>query len=76
VRFGRHTEIEVSYKIIWLEVPKLVPICTIQLIFNRGYLEAVLSINTLCPLGVKDIHCKECIFEPHMYYHFTKINLK
>jgi hypothetical protein len=26
VRFGRHTKIEVSYKILWLEVPKLIPI--------------------------------------------------
>jgi hypothetical protein len=24
VRFGRHIDIEVSYKILWLEVPKLV----------------------------------------------------
>jgi hypothetical protein len=26
VRFGRHIDIEVSYKILWLEVPKLIPI--------------------------------------------------
>jgi hypothetical protein len=26
VRFGRHTDIEVRYKILQLEVPKLVPI--------------------------------------------------
>jgi hypothetical protein len=53
VRFGRHIYIEVSYKILWLEVPKLVPIYTIWLAFNRGCLEAVLSKNTISPLGVK-----------------------
>jgi hypothetical protein len=26
IRFGKHIDIEVSYKILWLEVPKLVPI--------------------------------------------------
>jgi hypothetical protein len=26
VRFGRHIDIEVSYKLLWLEIPKLVPI--------------------------------------------------
>jgi hypothetical protein len=26
VRFGMHIDIEVGYKILWLEVPKLVPI--------------------------------------------------
>jgi hypothetical protein len=26
VRFGRHIDIEVSYKILWLEVPNNVPI--------------------------------------------------
>jgi hypothetical protein len=53
VRFGRHIDIEVSYKILWLEVPKLVPILHFQLAFKRGCLEAVLSKNTLSPLGVK-----------------------
>jgi hypothetical protein len=53
VRFGRHIDIEVSYKILQLEVPKLVPICTIRLVFKRSCLEAVLPKNTLRPLGVK-----------------------
>jgi hypothetical protein len=53
VRFGRHIDIEVSYKIIQLELPKLVPICTIWLAFKRGCLEAILSKNALGPLGVK-----------------------
>jgi hypothetical protein len=26
VRFGRHIDIEVSYKILWLKVPKVDPI--------------------------------------------------
>jgi hypothetical protein len=53
VRFGRHIDIEVSYKILQLEVPKMVLILHIRLAFNRDCLEAVLSKNTLCPLGVK-----------------------
>jgi hypothetical protein len=53
VRFGRHIDIELSYKILWLEIPKLVQICTIWLAFKRGCLEAILSKNTLRPLGVK-----------------------
>ena len=47
VRFGRHIDIEVSYKILRLEVPK------IRLDFKKGCLEAILSKNTLRPLGVK-----------------------
>jgi hypothetical protein len=55
VRFGRHIDIEVSYKILQLEVPKFVRFCTIWLAFKRGCLEAVLSKNTLSPLGVKSM---------------------
>jgi hypothetical protein len=42
VRFGMHIDIEVSYKILWLEVPKLVPIlqklenCKILACFQKG----------------------------------------
>jgi hypothetical protein len=50
VRFGRHIDIEVSYKILQLEIPKLVLIA-----FKRGCLEAILSKNTLVPLGVNPI---------------------
>jgi hypothetical protein len=53
VRFGRHIDIEVSYKILRLEVPRLFQSCTIWLVFKRHCLEAVLSKNTLRPLGVK-----------------------
>ena len=52
VRFGRHIDIEVSYKILWLEIPKLVLICTISLAFKRGCLEAILRKNALGPLGI------------------------
>jgi hypothetical protein len=48
VRFGRHIDIEVSYKILRLEVPRLVPI-----LHYLACLEAVLSKNTLRRLGVK-----------------------
>jgi hypothetical protein len=53
VRFARHIDIEVSYKILWLEIPKLVQFCAIWLAFKRGCLEAILSKNTLGPLGIK-----------------------
>jgi hypothetical protein len=36
VRFGRHIDIEVSYKILWLEVPKLVPILYYLACFQEG----------------------------------------
>jgi hypothetical protein len=36
VRFGRHIDIEVSYKILWLEVPKLVPILHYLACFQKG----------------------------------------
>jgi hypothetical protein len=49
VRFGRHIDIEVSYKILQLEVPKLVPILHYPACFQKGCLEAVLSKNTLSP---------------------------
>jgi hypothetical protein len=52
VRFGRHIDIEVSYKILWLEIPKLVLILHKLACFQRGCLEAILNKNTLGPLGV------------------------
>jgi hypothetical protein len=36
VRFGRHIDIEVSYKILQLEVPKLVPILHYLACFQKG----------------------------------------
>jgi hypothetical protein len=53
VRFGRHIDIEVRYKILRLEVPKLVPILHYPACFQKGLLEAVLSKNTLRPFRVK-----------------------
>jgi hypothetical protein len=38
VRFGRHTDIEVRYKILQLEVPKLVPILHYPACFEKGLL--------------------------------------
>jgi hypothetical protein len=36
VRFGRHIDIEVNYKILWLEIPKLVQILHYLACFQRG----------------------------------------
>jgi hypothetical protein len=36
VRFGRHVDIEVSYKIFQLEIPKLVPILHYPACFKKG----------------------------------------
>jgi hypothetical protein len=36
VRFGRHIDIEVSYKILWLEIPKLVSILHYLACFQKG----------------------------------------
>jgi hypothetical protein len=49
VRFGRHIDIEVSYRILQLEIPKSVQILHY---LAWGCLEAILSKSTLCPLGV------------------------
>jgi hypothetical protein len=38
VRFGRHIDIEVSYKILELEVPKLVSILHYPACFQKGLL--------------------------------------
>jgi hypothetical protein len=51
VRFGRHIDIEVSYKILQLEAPKLVPFLYYPACFQKG-LVAVLSKNSLRPLWV------------------------
>jgi hypothetical protein len=55
VRFGRHVDIEVSYKILQLEIPKNVPFCKTHLAFSRGYFEAIFVKNTLGCLGVNVI---------------------
>jgi hypothetical protein len=53
VRFGGHVDIEVSYKILQLNVLKKPQVCKIHLALNRGYFEAVLIKNTPKTLGVK-----------------------
>jgi hypothetical protein len=53
VRFGRHIDIEVSYKLLRLEVPKLVPILHYPACFQKGLFGGSFAKNTLRPLGVK-----------------------
>jgi hypothetical protein len=36
LRFGRHIDIEVSYKILQLDIPKLVPILYYPACFQKG----------------------------------------
>jgi hypothetical protein len=36
VRFGRQIDIEISYKILWLEIPKLVQILHYSACFQKG----------------------------------------
>jgi hypothetical protein len=52
VRFGRHIDIEFSYKILQLEIPKLVLILYYLACFQKGLFGGNLSKNTLGPLGV------------------------
>jgi hypothetical protein len=46
VRFGRHIDMEVSYKILQLKIPKLVLILHYLACFQKGLFEAILSKNT------------------------------
>jgi hypothetical protein len=61
VRFGRHTDIEVSYKILQLEIPKLVQILHYLACFQKGLFAGNFEQNTLRPLGFKNLikngHC-------------------
>jgi hypothetical protein len=43
VRFGGHVDIQVSYKILRLEVPKKPQFCTIRLAFKKNCFEATLD---------------------------------
>jgi hypothetical protein len=38
VRFGRYIDIEISYKILWLEIPKLILILHYLACFQKGLL--------------------------------------
>ena len=53
VRFGGHVDIQVSYKILQLEV-LFSQFCTIHLTFNRGCLKVILKIKT--PLKSKGLN--------------------
>jgi hypothetical protein len=53
VRFGRHIDIEVRYKILHLELPKNVPNLQNSPCFSRGCFEAIFVKNTPRCLGVK-----------------------
>jgi hypothetical protein len=58
IRFGGHVHIEVSYKILGLDILKRVQFCTIYLALNRGCFEAILMKNTHRTLGVNE----SCLF--------------
>jgi hypothetical protein len=60
VRFGGYVVIEVSYKILWLEVLKEPQVCTIHHVLNRGYFEAILMKNTSRTLEVKETQWHHC----------------
>jgi hypothetical protein len=55
VRFGGHVDIEVRYKILWLDDYKRLKFCIIYLALNRGCFEAVLMKSTPRTLGVNGI---------------------
>ena len=59
VRFGRHIDIEVSYKILQLEVPKLVSILHYLACFQKGMFGSSFEQKHPCPLGVKPYQKKK-----------------
>jgi hypothetical protein len=52
VRFGRHIDIEVSYKILQLEMPKLVPILHYLACFQKGLFGGNFEQKHLGHLGI------------------------
>jgi hypothetical protein len=50
VRFGRHIDIEVSYKTLQLEIPKLVPILYYPACFQKGLFGGSLELTPKRPL--------------------------
>jgi hypothetical protein len=56
VRFGKHVDIEVNYKILQIKILKNPQICTIHLALNKGYFEVVFMKNT--PRTSKVNFCK------------------
>jgi hypothetical protein len=47
IRFSRHIDIEISYKVLWLEVPKLVPILYYPACFQKGLFGCSLEQTTI-----------------------------
>jgi hypothetical protein len=70
VRFGRHIDIEVSYKILWLEVPKLIPILHYLACFRK----AVLRKTPLVLQGLTLLHCNTNITPRRLYSRLKKKN--
>jgi hypothetical protein len=62
VRFGRYIDIEISYKILWLKIPKLVLILHYLACFQKGLFGGNFEKNTLDSLGV-NLH--------NQYFFFT-----
>jgi hypothetical protein len=54
VNFGGHLDRQVNYKILLLKYQIMLKLCTIHLVFERGYYEAVLVENTPRTLGVEE----------------------
>jgi hypothetical protein len=52
IRFGRYVDIEVSYKILQLEIPNLVLILHYLACFQKGLFGANFEQKHPCPLGV------------------------
>jgi hypothetical protein len=74
VRFGRHIDTKVSYKI--LEVPKLVLILHYPTYFQKGLFGGSFEQNTLRPSGVNLVKGQYIadLYRSHM--NFTKQTLK
>ena len=53
IRFGRHIDIEISYKFLCWKYQNWFKFCTIRLAFKRGYLAAILSKIILKPLNTE-----------------------
>jgi hypothetical protein len=67
VRFGRHVDIEISYKILLLKVLKKFQFCIIYLALNRSYFEMILMKNIPRTLGVEFFRFyKQVIFILHI----------
>jgi hypothetical protein len=55
MKFGRHVDKQINYKILWLKYQIMLKLCTIHLAFDRGCYEAILIENTCKTLGIKAV---------------------